>query len=323
MFNSDNALLRQASTARRLTPIWLIIPLTFVILIISQICTVIPALIVLVRQRSFEQLSLDAATGDLAQIIEILQPRQAFDFMLFLISAFIGIYILVGLWARFYEQRPFVSLGLERDQILFKFGRGFLLGAGMFVLVVVPGIWTGIFSLNAGPFLGMSTFIGTGLMLLGWLVQGPAEELIFRGWILPVVAVKYRVWLGILISSVMFALVHGLNPGIAPLALFNLFLFGLFTALYALYEEAIWGVCGLHAVWNWVQGNIFGLEVSGSRLGEVSFVVVIETGPDAVTGGTFGPEGGLLVTMMLLAAIVVIGLLARRKQRASVQQTSA
>lgn len=314
MFNIESYLLRQPLSGKRQTPIWLVIPLTFLIIIMSQIGAIFPALFTLFRNTNLAQIQADAAAGNLEQVITQIEPKTAFDYMLFLVGAFLGIYLLVGLWVRLFEGRPFWSLGLNTQQPLFKFARGFLLGAIMFVVVVVPGLWAGLFTLNVGPILASGTLFGVSIMLVGWLVQGPAEELLFRGWVLPVVAAKYRLWLGILLSSVMFAIVHGLNPGVTWLAMLNLLLFGVFTALYALYEETIWGVCGLHAVWNWVQGNIFGLEVSGSRLGQASLFVVSESGPDWVTGGSFGPEGGLLVTGLLLVAVLVIVVLFYQKQ---------
>jgi hypothetical protein len=93
----------------------------------------------------------------------------------------------------------------------------------------------------------------------------------------------------------------------------NLFLFGLFAALYSLAEEGIWGICGLHAVWNWVQGNIFGLEVSGLRPPGGSLLILEERGPDLITGGAFGPEGGLMITLALTVASSFLIWLSRRR----------
>jgi hypothetical protein len=84
----------------------------------------------------------------------------------------------------------------------------------------------------------------------------------------------------------------------------NLFLYGLFAAFYALHEGDLWGVCAFHSVWNWVQGNIFGFEVSGGAFGGSSLLKLQESGPDWFTGGKFGPEGGLAVTLVLVAGCV-------------------
>jgi hypothetical protein len=67
-----------------------------------------------------------------------------------------------------------------------------------------------------------------------------------------------------------------------------------------------------HVAWNWVQGCLFGLVVSGQR--SVPTLINLQTtGPDVVTGGAFGPEGGLAVTAVFLVGIALV-LLLRPKQ---------
>ena len=55
------------------------------------------------------------------------------------------------------------------------------------------------------------------LSLLTYFVQGPAEEVLFRGWLLPVIGARYRPWIGVLVSSLIFSLAHAGSHGITPL----------------------------------------------------------------------------------------------------------
>lgn len=64
---------------------------------------------------------------------------------------------------------------------------------------------------------------------------------------------------GIVVNSIVFALLHMANTGISLLALLNLFLFGVFMSVYMVRRGNLWGACAIHAVWNFVQGNVFGL----------------------------------------------------------------
>jgi uncharacterized protein len=146
---------------------------------------------------------------------------------------------------------------------------------------------------------GLGAVGGVLSVLAGWAVQGAAEEVVCRGWVLPVIGARYRAWLGVLVSSLVFTILHGLNPNLSAVALLNLFLVGFFLALYALAEGGLWGVCAWHTAWNWAQGNVFGLEVSGMRTAGGMLLNLVETGPDVVTGGAFGPEGGLAVTLVM------------------------
>jgi hypothetical protein len=71
-------------------------------------------------------------------------------------------------------------------------------------------------------------------------------------------------------------------------------------------------VFALHAVWNWAQGNLFGFAVSGMEIESGTLVDLMEAGPDQITGGLFGPEGGLVVTLVLVLSILLVGWAARR-----------
>ena len=132
---------------------------------------------------------------------------------------------------------------------------------------------------------------------------------------MPVIGARYRPWLGVGLSSLIFAFYHSLNPNLNPLAVINLILFGLFMAMYVLFDESIWGVFGLHSAWNWAQGNIFGLPVSGMDAGGGTLVNLRFHGPTWFTGGAFGPEAGIPVTVLLVISILVTGSLLYNRTR--------
>ncbi len=153
-----------------------------------------------------------------------------------------------------------------------------------------------------------ATVAGSLLLLLGWIVQGAGEEVLTRGFLLPVISSRWGTAVGVILSSLLFALLHFFNPNVSLIAGLNLFLFGVFTALYALNEGSLWGVFAIHSIWNWVQGNFFGFEVSGQEAltKTASFFDLMEVGPDNLTGGPFGPEGGFIVSFILILAILLL-----------------
>ena len=75
------------------------------------------------------------------------------------------------------------------------------------------------------------------------------------------------------------------------------------------------GHLAIHSIWNWAQGNLFGFEVSGLNLQSSILIDLMEDGPNWITGGLFGPEGGIAVTLMLLVAMLLLLLWSRRKTR--------
>jgi hypothetical protein len=227
---------------------------------------------------------------------------------LFLISSFFLMYVFVAAWAWLYERRPVHSLGYERPDALQRYGRGFLLGLFLFTAAVgIQAAFGGVFVETGDPSRqGTAAIAGVLIVLAGWLVQGGAEEVIARGWVLPVLGARYRPWVGILVSSLVFAALHALNDNLSVLAMVNLALFGLFAALYAMREGSLWGISALHSAWNWAQGNIFGFEVSGMSTGGGTIFNLGGIGPTWLTGGLFGPEGGVAVTAVLLLSILAI-----------------
>jgi len=222
--------------------------------------------------------------------------------------SFAGIFFLLWLWLKFYEKRPFHTLGFEKNGALRQYGRGLLVGAALFSGAVGLMALFGFVELQNGDTAqsGLSALGGVLLIALGWVVQGAGEEVLTRGWMLPVLGARTRPWIGILVVSLFFAALHGLNPNLSLLAILNLALFGLFAAFYALREGSLWGICAMHSVWNWMQGNVFGFEVSGNNAGGGTLFNFVETGPDWFTGGGFGPEGGLAVSLLLLLGMVII-----------------
>jgi membrane protease YdiL (CAAX protease family) len=152
---------------------------------------------------------------------------------------------------------------------------------------------------------------------IGWLVpslaffliQASAEEVVHRGYLLPVLSARAGLWAGISASSVMFALLHSLNPGLNALGLLNLFLSGVFLAILTLHEGGLWAAFGWHSAWNWVQGPILGLEISGDRswaAHSLTDLSAVTPSANWLSGGAFGPEGGAVVTSVL---VIGIGLL--------------
>jgi uncharacterized protein len=223
------------------------------------------------------------------------------------VTMFLAMFAGIWLWVRFVGKRPLSTLGWERSPGAARRAlRGMRVSFAMVCVVSGLVVAAGVsFSPGLVQRIGL-TALGLRLLgLLSYVVQGPAEETLFRGWLLPVIGARYRQWVGVVVSSILFSLAHALNRGIPLLGFVNLFLFGLCAAFYALHEGGLWGVGAWHGVWNWTMGDLLGFTLDGSP--HVGLVRSIEThGPDVVTGGIFGPDGGLACTAVLLAAILVL-----------------
>ena len=223
--------------------------------------------------------------------------------------------ILVLLWAWLFERRGPAALGLNANGPM-RFLRGYLIGLA-FLGGVVGIIWAagGYVVEGAGAFGSAAVgaaLLPIGVLMLGFVIQGSTEELLFRGWLMQLVASRHGLWIAVIANSVLFALAHAGN--IEPsnelyVGLANIVLFGLFISLYAVREGSLWGVCGWHAAWNWLLGLGFGLEVSGQVIEATPLVTDLTGAPGAawwLTGASFGPEASLVTSAVLLTGTVVL-----------------
>lgn len=221
-----------------------------------------------------------------------------------LMLTFAPLYGLVWAWLRFFEHRALWTAGLELRHATFFYIRGLIVGLLMFSSAIAIMALFGWVAPEPGAesllIVDGMAWLGALLVFGGWMVQGGAEELMTRGFLLPILGLRWRVWIGVLLSSLVFSLLHSFNPNLTLIALLNLFLFGLFTAFYALREGGLWGVFAFHGIWNWIQGSIYGFEISGQAFDSSIVLDLMEVGPDWLTGGAFGPEGGIIVTLVLV-----------------------
>jgi uncharacterized protein len=233
--------------------------------------------------------------------------NTAFNSFKEILLFFLPSIFIVAIWLKFYEKRAFSTIGFSTENALKKIVFGFLFGITMFsVAILFLYLFNDVaVDSSSKSYHGFEMLLPTLLILTSYLVQGSTEEIVFRGWLLPIIGIKLNPWIAILISSILFALLHGLNDNITILALVNLLLFGIFISLFALRQGSIWGVCAWHAIWNWLQGNFYGLEVSGNQE-NITVIDLKETGSDWITGGKFGPEGGFIVTIILLLGIAIL-----------------
>jgi membrane protease YdiL (CAAX protease family) len=251
----------------------------------------------------------------LGRVVVRLFPSEAQSFaepIVQNISIFSPIYLGLWVWLRLFSKRPFWTLGLESQHSRQYALRGALVAGLMMALTAGLSIAPGAsFAPGLLRTMGLTALGIRFLSLVAYFVQGPAEEVLFRGWLLPVIGARYRPWIGVLVSSLIFSLAHAGTNGITLLGFLNLFLFGVFAAVYALTEGGLWGIGAWHAVWNWAMGDLLGFANDGTpHAGLLSSVKA--NGPDIITGGAFGLEGGLACTAVFLIAIVIVGAQTRR-----------
>lgn len=142
---------------------------------------------------------------------------------------------------------------------------------------------------------------------------GVCEEIIFRGVLFRIVEEGLGTWVALMISALFFGGAHILNPDAtlwtsAAIAIEAGLLIG---ALYHV-TRSLWLCIGLHATWNFTEGTVFGIPVSG--INADGWLVSHRTGPDWLSGGSFGAEASvLMVGFCSLCTLVLITIALRRR----------
>jgi membrane protease YdiL (CAAX protease family) len=237
--------------------------------------------------------------------------------LILLLSEIFMIAIFV-LYARFKENLSLQSLGFVWKNMPMSYLAG---GAGaalsMLVLALICNA-TGamVFTHDAA---NVPLLI---LFAVGFVIQGLAEEVMCRGYLIAHITRRYSVKTAVIASSILFALLHAFNPsGISFVALINLFLFGVFASLMFLYSENIWLCAGFHTIWNFVQGNVIGVPVSGIPIPSI-FKMNANENMSIINGGVFGLEGGIPVTVILVTGCVILYFLIKRKEKRTLRNRS-
>lgn len=216
------------------------------------------------------------------------------------LPVFIGSIISVLVVHHIIFKRPLSFSGITKHGIIKQFSVGFIWSALLLTLgfVILYALdMMSITSVNMVPNL----FFG---FLLLFFIQSSFEEIAIRSFLLPTLSHRFNIWIGLIISSIVFAALHYNNQNASFLSIFNIFVAGLLLGIIYLRYKQIWAPIGLHMGWNFLQGSFFGWEVSGIEV--YSYIDSEEVGPDLWTGGAFGFEGSLLAAIFLSALSVWI-----------------
>jgi len=290
LLDPEKALFAMAREAKRLPNFW-VAPLVLVAAIIVGFClALIPILIVLGDEAAAETLM----EGPYGLIVPFL----------FMVGS-------LAMWVRLYEKRPFATVGFRREKAVVKYVVGFVVGFLMMFLSVALIALVGGATVEVGGSQpnGIIALGSSLVLLLCFVVQAGAEETLVRGWYLQVLGARYKPWIAVVVTSVVFMLMHVPTQ---PVAILNLLLFGLFTAVYCLREGGIWGVCGWHTAWNWAMMNFFGLRASGHEPIGGTLFDLQASGSPLLSGGDYGPEGSLCATLVFIISISGVILWARK-----------
>jgi membrane protease YdiL (CAAX protease family) len=220
----------------------------------------------------------------------------------------------VFLARRLLDRRSIVSLGLRPGRqaaadLLAGFLIAFILMGGIYLAMVGLG-WSRFESFAWQTEAAPAVLRGTLGMAVFFILVAWSEELLTRGYHLQTISSGLGLGWGVALSSIIFGLMHGSNPGATWVSTLGLVLAGLFLAYGYVATRQLWLPIGLHLGWNFFEGTVFGFPVSGLDIYRIVRHAVV--GPELWTGGAFGPEAGLIVLPALALGAALIYLYSSR-----------
>lgn len=264
-------------------------------------------------------------SGILLVLISLLITELADFPVLRFLGPAVAVTIATWTTGKWLDRRPFAGFGMQLSRLWWmEFAWGSLLAAGVSALFMAGAVWMGWYSFTGFGWL-LTPEPRFWWHLLGYTVLmlsvGYYEELAFRGYLNLNLyegfsgLAKGKTWvaggLSIACISALFGFVHAGNPNATVFGVINIVLAGVMLGLPFLATGRLGWSVGIHFSWNYVQGALLGLPVSGVPF-EYAVFSFQPTGLQGITGGAFGLEGGLLGTGAILMILVVLVIYARK-----------
>ena len=197
---------------------------------------------------------------------------------------------------------------LRWNGALRNLGLGLVGGAVLFGIVTAAAAAAGVYSITDCCRVGQlirDLFEAT-------ILAGFAEELLFRGILFRWIEEFAGSWAALILTSALFGFVHIENPGATWFSSFAIAVeAGLLLGGAYMLTRSLWAPIGLHAAWNFTQGYVFDIPVSG--VPEQGLVQAKLAGPPLLSGGQFGLEASVLGLLVATAAGVGLVIIAVRR----------
>lgn len=186
---------------------------------------------------------------------------------------------------------------------------GVLMGALLFGLTIATLAAVGAYQLTGSN--GWQAMLPAAFI---FLVGAVSEEVAIRAIVFRLLEASLGTWIALALSAALFGLLHLFNPGATWLTTGAISIeAGVLLAAAYLVTRRLWLCIGIHFAWNFAQGGVFSVAVSGN--GQKGWLQSSLVGPDWLTGGSFGPEGSVVALLVCGVAGGLLLELARRRGR--------
>src|SRR5262249_43057213 len=220
---------------------------------------------------------------------------------------FVGVFVFLAIlfftWVMSrIERRPTGVYGLPLNRSVWKsFFSGWLfwgvlpLTVLLLVMRALGVFYFGTIALRGADMIRFALLWGAVFLLVGLV-----EEYTTRGYALFTLTDGIGFWPAAILQALVFGWGHMGNPGETRIGIVDATLFAMFAAVTLRFTGDLWLAVGAHAGWDWAQSYLYGVNDSGApAVGH--FLNSHSQGPPWLSGGTVGPEGSVLSSLMMMA----------------------
>lgn len=252
----------------------------------------------------FQVIGALIAGADLNNIL--IQKTSEQDLIMSFFSL-IGTLLLIWIFMKYLDKEKFTNLGFDTKNRLYEFIIGIIIGAIIMTIAYLLLLFLGEINFQSVIFDFKEIIIS----ILIFTIVSVMEEVVFRGYILKNLMISFNKYIALIVSSILFSLVHGLNPNIDLFSLINIFFAGILLGISYIHTKNLWFPIALHLSWNLFQ-TIFGFNVSGQKFYSLIEFSIPEN--NLINGGDFGFEGSILSVIAMIVIIVGIEFFYRRQK---------
>lgn len=229
--------------------------------------------------------------------------------------SFIGTSIVVWFFVKYVDKEKFIDIGFRFKNRINEFWTGLLIGfiimlIGFGLLVLLDEIKFQEIAIN---------FKEISFSIALFILVSLTEEILYRGYVLRNLMYSFDKYIALIISSIIFSTMHGLNPYVDTIGFLNIFLAGILLGITYINTKNLWFPIALHFSWNFFQ-TFLGFNVSGQNAYSViNFKIEKST---ILNGGAFGFEGSILSLIAITITIIAIIIYYHRKKLITTSVTS-
>ncbi|QZE13839.1 CPBP family intramembrane metalloprotease [Halosquirtibacter laminarini] len=211
----------------------------------------------------------------------------------FVFAMLLGTITTTYLFTKFIERKKYKVIGLSIKNRTSDIITGLIIGALCMLIGYILLISSNQINFIRIYFNAKEISIS----IIYFFVVALSEEILFRGYILRVLMDRFSKFHALIISALVFMLLHIFNPNLSSIAWINIFLLGISFGITYIYTNNLWLPISFHFSWNLFQ-TLFGFSVSGVRSYSVISTKIVS--PNIFNGGEFGFEGSALAMIFII-----------------------